>query len=137
MAVLSDTEKERTRYHLGYLGVQPAASIQLGIPRPLQTMFLVEQSMNNLIDQTVARVRRVLRVMDDIEDQLIESQVRLSAKRLDGIELREDEPDKLEREYVRWGWRLADMLGVPVYPYSERYKRAGAGIRAGNIPVSG
>lgn len=134
MAVLSEEEKERARYHLGYLGVQGAASIQLGIPRPLQTIFLVEQAMNNLIASSVPRVRRILRVLDDVEDQLIESQVRLSAKRLDGIELRENEPDMLEKEYVRWGWRLADLLGVPVYPYSERYKRGG-GIKAGNLPV--
>lgn len=135
MAVLNNQEKERARYHLGYLQTQGAASIQFGIPQPLQTLFLVEKAFNIIIAEAVPRVRRILRVMDDIEDQLIESQVRLSAKRLNGIELRDDEPDKLEKEYVRWGYRLANMLGVPVYPYSERYLRAGGGINAGSIPV--
>lgn len=135
MAVLSEEEKERARYHLGYLNTQQAASIQLGIPTPLQTLFLVDKAFNIVIPAAVPRLRRILRVMDDIEDQLIESQVRLSAKRLDGIELRDNEPDMLEKEYVRWGWRLADMLGVPIYPYSERYKRWGGGVKAGNLSV--
>ena len=132
MAVLSESEKERTRYHLGYLATQGAASIQLGIPRPLQTLFLVEQAMNIIIEAAVPRVRRLLKVLDDIEDQMIESQVRLSAKKLDGIELRDNEPDMLEREYKRWSGRLADMLGVPPYPYSNRNK---GGIKAGSVPV--
>lgn len=135
MAVLSDQEKERARYHLGYLNVQTASSIQLGIPRPLQTTFLVEQAFNQVIEAAVPRVRKVLRIMDDIEEQLIESQVRLAAKQLDGITLRENEPDMLEKEYVRWGFRLADILGVPIYPYSERYRRFGGGVKAGNISV--
>ncbi|KKK54507.1 hypothetical protein LCGC14_3083990, partial [marine sediment metagenome] len=43
---LTEAEKERVRYHLGYLQVSAAASIQLGIPRPLQTVFLLEQGLN-------------------------------------------------------------------------------------------
>lgn len=130
---LTDAEKERVRYHMGYLEVQPAASIQFGIPRPLQTVFLLETAMNNLIESATDRVRRVLKIMDDIELKLVESQERLAAIRLGDITLRDSEPDQLEREYVRWGHRLADILGTPIYPYSTRY--ANAGRRVGSIPV--
>jgi len=131
---LDAREKERARYHLGYLAVQPAASISFGIPRPIQTMFLVETSLNNLIEEAVDRVRRILKIMDDIEGKLVESQDRLAASALDTLKLRENEPDMLEREYVRWGFRLADILGAPIYPYSTRY-RAFSGVKAGSIPV--
>ncbi len=131
---LSEQEKERVRYHLGYLEVQGAASIQFGIPRPLQTVFLVEEALTQLIENAVPRVRRILRVMDDVEDRLEESQVRLAAKQLDSLHLRDNEPDMLEKEYVRWGWRLADVFGVPIYPYSNRYRMA-TGTVAGSIPV--
>jgi hypothetical protein len=131
---LDAREKERARYHLGYLAVQPAASIQFGIPRPIQTMFLVETALENIIEEAVDRVRKILKIMDDTEMRLVESQDRLAASALDALKLRENEPDLLEREYVRWGWRLADVLGVPIYPYSNRY-RMGAGTRAGSIPV--
>lgn len=131
---LNDAEKERARYHLGYLEVSGAASIQLGIPRPLQTVFLVEQAMNNVIEAAVPRVRKIIGVMDRIEDKLCEALDRLAAKQLDGLILRDNEHDMLEREYVRWGRRLADLLGAPIYPYSERY-RAYSGSAAGSIPV--
>ena len=131
---LDAAEKERARYHLGYLGVQPAASIQLGIPRPLQTVFLVESALSNVIEEAFPRVRKILRIMDDVECKLCEAQDRLAAKRLDALELRDNEPDQLEREYTRWGQRLADVLGVPLYPYSSRYRNIG-GVASGSIPV--
>jgi hypothetical protein len=131
---LNDAEKERTRYHLGYPEVQPAASIQFGIPKPIQTAFLVELAMNNLIEMACDRVRSIIQVMDGVETKLVESQMRLAAIKLDKLELRENEPDQLEHEYVRWGMRLADILGVPIYAYSTRY-RGLLGTKAGSIPV--
>ena len=130
---LTDAEKERTRYHLGYLEVAPAASSQFGIPRPLQTVLLVESAMNNLIEAAIPRVRKILNVMDGVEYKLCEAQDRLAAKQVDSLQLRDNEPDQLEKEYVRWGWRLADVLGVPIYAYSNRYRNAGP--PAGSIPV--
>lgn len=131
---LSDEEKGRVYYHLGYLQVHPAASIQLGIPRPIQTVFLVESAVGNLIESACDRVRKILTIMDGIEDKLVEAQDHLAATALDTLKLRADEPDALEKEYVRWGNRLADILGCPIYPHSQRYKNGG-GIRAGNLPV--
>ena len=131
---LTDAEKERVRYHLGYLEVQTGASIQFGIPRPIQTVFLVESAMNLVIEASLDRVRRIIKVMDDIELKLIDAQDRLAAIQLDSLHLRENEPDMLEREYVRWGYRLADILGVPVYAYSSRYRLA-MGTQSGSIPV--
>jgi hypothetical protein len=116
--------------------VQPAASIQFGLPRPIQTIFLVETAMNNILQVAEDRVRRIVAVMDGIEEQLIDAQPRLAATQLDELHLREDEPDKLEKEYVRWGCRLADVLGVPIYPYSQRY-RNNMGTVAGNVSVRG
>jgi hypothetical protein len=131
---LNEAEKERVRYHLGYLEVQPAASIQFGIPRPLQTVFLMESAMNNIIENAVDRVRRILRIMDNCEIKLEESQERLAAIQLGDLKLRENEPDQLDREYARWGYRLADILGVPVYAYSTRYAHR-FGTATGSIPV--
>jgi len=132
---LNAMEKERARFHLGYPEVQPQASIAYGIPRPIQTAFLVEMSMSNLIEEACDRVRRVLKIMDDVETKLVECQMRLAAMKLGNLELRENEPDQLEHEYVRWGMRLADILGVPIYAYSTRYRGHIGGVKAGSIPV--
>ncbi len=131
---LDDSEKERTRYHLGFMEVSQASSIQLGIPRALPTMFLLEQAFGLLLANAEFRVRQILRIMDGIEQRLIDAQDRLAAIQVDEIKLREDEPDKLEKEYCRWGYRLAGIFGVPVYIYAERY-RSQQGMGAGNVTV--
>ena len=132
--MLSDTEKERVRYHMGYLGVQGAASIQFGIPRPIQTVFLLESAMNNLISASEGRVREILGRLDVTEERIFAAQERLQVKRVEGVEMREDEPGQLENEYVRWAKRLADGRGCMLYPYSSRFREANA-VTAGSIPV--
>lgn len=128
MATLSDAEKERTRYHLGYMETSFAASMQLGIPRPVQTVFLLESAMNLIADaHAVARVRSILEQLDKIEQQLKDATCSLIAESIGDLKLRESYPDRLEKEYVRWAKRLADIFGVPLYAYSDRFRKAGAG----------
>ncbi len=131
---LTDQEKERCRYHLGYLGVSYAGSISLGIPRPIQTLFLVETAMNNLVMYSEGRVRELLGRLDATEERIFSSQERLAASKLGEITLRDNEPDQLENEYQRWAMRLADVMGCPLYPYSKRFATVSGG---GNVPVRG
>lgn len=125
-ALLSETEKHKVRYHLGYLSPDPVVSIQLGVPRASQPMFLVESAMNNLPAEAVGNVRRIVVILDGVEERLVQAQDRLAAKQVGNITMREDEPLALEREYRRWAERLADFLGVPLNVYSQRF-RGGAG----------
>lgn len=132
-AVLTEDEKNRIRHHGGYLLTDPVSSIQLGFPRASQTQFLLEASMNRLPEAAVGQIRRYVAILDNIEDQLVDAQVRFKAKKLAEIELRDNETEMLEREYSRWAKRLYDDLGCPLNPYSERF-RAGGGASI-NIPV--
>lgn len=132
--MLQIPEKERIRYHLGYPEMGQAASLQFGVPIPVQTMFLLENAMNLILPEAEGRVRQLITIMDGIEQKLIDAQDRLAADQLEELKLRADEPGQLEREYTRWGYRLAEVLGVPVYAYSQRY-RYGLGTAAGSIPV--
>lgn len=132
---LTDEQKERVRYHLGYLSSSPAGSLQFGQPRPAQTLFLVESAMGNLMAVAEPRVLRILGVLDDIECKLVEGLEYLVASSLDSMQIREDHLDRLEREYWRWAGRLADVLGVPFYHYANRFRKEGRGSKAGSIPV--
>jgi hypothetical protein len=105
-----------------------------GLPALIQPLFIVENAMNNLPAESEDRVRRLLKIMDDVECQLVGAQPNLAAARLGELETRENQPDLLEKEYVRWGYRLADTLRVPIYPYSARYGKFLHGM-AGSIPV--
>ncbi len=132
----TDAEKARIRYHLGYPGVQFAASLQFGIPKPIQTAFLVEQAMNNVISAHEQDIRgHILPTLEHIECLLAESATHLVATGLGDLKLNPDEPQLLEREYVRWANRLADTLGVPLYAYSKRF--SGGFSAAGNVPITG
>ena len=154
---LTDLERVSVRHHLGYLQVgatnnptasfpqsgQPgyAASVQYSIPRPVETLFIVEQAMNMILPIAEPRLRQTLGVLDTIEQKLIESLDRLAASKVDEITLRDvtpgnSEQDALEREHKRWAGYLADMLGVPFYAYSERMAPGvGMGAAARNVKV--
>lgn len=131
---LSTQDREKIRYHLGYINVQPAASISYGMTRPVQTLFLVETAMSNVLEESIPRVRQMVSVLDNIECRLIDAQERLKALQMGDLQLRPDETDALEREYLRWAQRLADVLGVPLYAYSARFSSLSM-RRAGNVPV--
>lgn len=114
-------EKSRIRYALGYPQVQAMASLQFGIPKPLEVAFLLETAMDNIIEEACNKARDILDAMDEIECNLLEAQRSLVAKKLKDLELRDNSPQAIEKEYVRWGFRLADILGVTVYAFSARY----------------
>jgi hypothetical protein len=139
MARVAEADRERVRYHLGYLNIDPAASIALGFPSAQQAQFLVESAMDRVRDTTLHRVIRILGELDDIENQMSRERKCLKVQGIDTLKIRNsnDEPtiiDLLEREYVRWGKRLANDLGVPLNVYAERYAGAMAGV--GNLPVA-
>lgn len=133
LAVLTELEKNRIRHHLGYLVTQAAASISLGVPRASQPAFLVEFAMNSIPVDAIGQVRRWVAILDTTEETMVDAQSRLAAKRVGNIEMREDELDSLEREYLRWARRLADDLGVPLNVYSERFRGSAGSL---NIPVA-
>ncbi len=135
---LTNDEREQIRYHLGYMQVTAASAIQLGIPRPTTTIFLVEDAMSNLREAAEPRVRSILGILADVETKLVASQDRLAALKLGNLELRGVKPgtsegDGLEYEYTRWAGRLADILGVPFYPGSHRFANSGSNV---NVSVS-
>lgn len=132
---LTAEEKQRVAYHLGYPAVTTAASVAFGVPALTQTNFLVYNVLDKLLDSALDQVRSITKVMDDLEVKMIEAQDRLAATQLEELHLREDETDKLEGEYRRWGYRLADITGAPIYPYSRRYSGGGSGM-VSSIPIN-
>lgn len=146
---LTDVEKEKVRYHLGYPSIRQGSSLHFGMVTPTETGYLIEKLMEDLLPQGEARARRIIQVLDDVEERLIAAQARLAAQRIDEIELRtgakgESEPDLLEREVMRWAQRLADVFGAPMHSNSARFggspattqgRASGGGTRGINTRV--
>ncbi len=99
---------------------------------------MVDQAMGLLVNgYAVARLRSILNILDSLELKIANAACVLVAEKLGDMTLRGAEegltyPDLLEREYKRWSNRLADILGVPKYPYSMRSRSSGAGR---SVPV--
>lgn len=133
-------EKEQILYHMGYLGVSPAAAITFGLPAPVQTLFLVQSAIERVLPHSEDRIRQHVKILDDIECKMQGGQDFLVVNRVDSTEIREDHIDKLEDEYCRWASRLSDILGAPLYPGSAKFRRlfgVGGSNMAGSIPVRG
>lgn len=94
----------------------------------------MDSALNRLLETSLDRLRCIVQVLDGIEDKLVAAQLRLAASRLEDIELREDEPDRLEHEYRRWGYRLSNLIGAPVYPFAERYRQTGP-LAVTTVPI--
>jgi hypothetical protein len=120
---------------MGYPAVTTAASVSFGVPVFTQTNFLVYNVLDKLLDSAIEQVRSISKVMDGIEDKLIDAQDRLAAEKLEELTLRKDETDALEGEYRRWGYRLSDITGAPIYPYSRRYSGGGSNSIT-SIPIN-
>ncbi len=133
-------EKERIKYHMGYTGQSTAAGLSYGLPIPVQTMFLVESAIDRLNAFSEDRVRKLITVLDKIECKMEGGLDNLEITRIESIEMRADQLDKLEDEYCRWASRLADVVGSPLYPGATKFKRlhgVGGANMAGSIPVRG
>jgi hypothetical protein len=136
--VLDPAEKERVRYHMGYLEVSPAAAITFGIPAPIQTLFLLESAMDRIMPVAEDRVRKLITILDSIECKEEGGLDYLVVSRVSDIELRPDHIEKLEEQYAKWASKLADTLGAPLYPGSSKFRSlfgVGGPNQAGSIPV--
>lgn len=133
----SATEKARIRYHLGYPNVSAHASLSAGVPLPLQPMFMVEDAMRLVLPEAEPLVRTLLARLDQTDEAIFQAQTRLQADKVDEITLRKDEPDALEREYLRQAMRLSETLHAPVYPFSARFANINAIVPQGGAPKVG
>lgn len=134
--MLTDADKERARYHLGYMEVVVASSFAFGVPQATELQFMFESAITRIRPEAEFRVTAILDKLDEIECLLFRSSQELFAKRAGDLEPNLSQPDDVERELVRWACQLAQMLGVTPYPFSQRFQQLmNMGGRAGNVRV--
>ena len=132
-AVLTEEEKNRIRYHGGYLLTDPAAAIVLGVPAAAQPAFIVEQQMNRIPESAIAIIRNLIAKCDITEQNILLAQTRMVARSVDEVDLNPDEADQLRKEYRHWIGRLYGALGGPTNAYSSPFQVGGGASL--NIPV--
>lgn len=131
MSALSALEKVKVRHHCGYLNVQEAQTFSLGTPAGVETQFIIEGAMNRVLADALPEVRRHLRILDNIEEQMVCNLDLLQVKRLGEIEINNQGPDREQRQiiqlYDRWVDSLCNLMGVFRNPFDKRKGALGTG----------
>lgn len=121
--MLSPEEKERIRYHLGYLNTSPAGARALGMPSSNEPAFLVEFALDNLLPEAEPGVRRAIVELDCIEDQISAARKNLGLEQVAEIRFSGDEGMMaLERQGQIWADKLASTLGCIRNPFSPMWQ---------------
>lgn len=126
---LTDAEKERAVFHLGFPVVNVQGTISLGLPAGDLPMFSARTSLNNIRADGEVIVRETICQCDLIHAEMISARkTNLAAAAVDNTLLRGREHlEDLESEYDRWTNKLADSLGVIKNPFSLEHQRIGGG----------
>lgn len=140
MTIELTTEHEtRIRFHLGYpITGTSAASISIGLVRPMQTAFMLDNALQ-LVRTEEEAVRIIIDLIaraDCAMDLWLKSGGDMRVAKVGNIEMRgakkgERTNDLLRDAYVDVVQVLADTLGVPIYLYSKRFR----GRTTGAVPV--
>lgn len=126
-AILSEEEKDRVLYHLGYGAVNVASLFTLGMPAMSEPLYIAASAVNHIKNSSIQLVREVVAVLDQIDRADVEDISYIPALELGELKL----PTGLERrntiKSIRrdWAQRLSDMLIVPLNPYSDRFGGGG------------
>jgi hypothetical protein len=120
---------------MGYPNLSAGPSLSIGVPIDTPYMNLLQRAFTLLLPQAEPLVLDLVERCNQYDTAIVEAQIRMQASKVDGIELRADETDALEREYMRQVGRLSDTLGCSIYPFSERFKSmpSAKGIQVGMI----
>lgn len=125
-------EKVRIRHHLGYLNVTNAATFALGVPQAVETQFIIENAMNLVLPEAEVEVRRLVGVLDQLEEQMVCDHELLAVEAIGEVKVRADEQQQLTKRYVYWQHALANVLGCNPNPFDRRFTQSG-GV---NAPVN-
>lgn len=126
---LTEQEKVKIRHHTGHLNVADAYTFVLGTPAAVETQFIIEGAMDRVLEAALPELRRHLRILDQIEEQMVEDLELMAVNGLGEIQVNQREQHQLWQNYLRWVGSLCNILGVYRNPYD---KRGGTGL---NIPV--
>ena len=121
---LTQQEKARIRYHLGFPNISAGTQLGLGFPAAGHPAYLLESAMDDILPEAEPKVREVLAQCECIERQMMEAKRRLIASSVGEVDLRgPEELEALEDQYDYWTDALVDIFGVNKNPFSKKHQR--------------
>ena len=133
--MLTQDEKARIRHHLGYPNVGAVPTFALGVPAAIETAFIIETAMNQVLAEALPLVRLYLCRCEETECQRFTSQGNMQAQQVGDITPGgEVEQKQLNKNYAHGQQSLAGLLGVMTNPFDKRTSLAPGGL---NVAVRG
>jgi hypothetical protein len=121
---LTQDERARTRYHLGFPNIGNATVLALGFPAGGHPAFLLEAAMTQILPEAEPKFREVLNSCECIEQQIQQTRSRLSTHSTGTVNFRpREELEDLEDQYDYWTDALVDIFGVNKNPFSKKHQR--------------
>ncbi len=121
--MLTEHEKSRIRYHLGFPNVGYTTVLALGFPAGGHPAFLLEGAMDALLPAAEPNCRDVIIQCDCIEQQMKTARSRMKVATVGDVVLRSDQEIlNLEEQYRYWTDALVDIFGVNKNPFSKKHQ---------------
>lgn len=120
---ISDLDRARTRFHMGYPATSPVTTMAQGLPINLDGIFILDANLGNLREEGIEPLRRILDIMDTILfGAIVESVDRFAVKQLGSITTNPDESKLLDKRLFDFACILADQVRAPLYAGCQRYR---------------
>jgi len=126
---LSEEERVRCRAHCGYLNVADAYTFVLGSPASVETQFIIEGAMDRVKESALPECRRLLGILDNIEDQMVGDHELLAVTAIGEISINTKEQAALTQRYDYWVGALVNLLGIERNPFDKRVSARGINAR--------
>lgn len=124
-AVLTEEEKDRILYHMGYGVVNVASLFTLGMPAMSEPLYIAASAVNHIKVSSIQLVREIVAVLDRIDRADVEDIDYIPAAELGELKLAPDRQDRIKEKRRDWAQRLSDVLIAPLNPYSDRFGGGG------------
>lgn len=111
---LTDTQKTRIAYHLGYPLITAGAGAGMALPTMVQVLFPVYGPLNHLEPTGEASITTLISNCDAAETQMLDAQSRMKVTGVGSISLRADEFQSLNAAYAEWRRRLSQATSIPI-----------------------
>lgn len=116
---LTQEERAKTRYYLGYPSLENRSILSLGLPMTYPTALLLEENMRSVLDTfTYTIVQGIIAKLDASRCKINAAQDRLSVTEIAyAVKINNKEINQLWQEDYRLCQQLARLLAAPIYSH--------------------
>lgn len=131
---LTDTQKARVKYFLGYAAITEYSTIIVGQAFDVSYQYKISYVLEQIPAETEPMVVSLIDKLEKLEVLVMEAAENQLARSVDELVVNTNAHDGVVKAYMFWAKRLADLLNLPLNLNS--YLNVEGPQRSGSIPRS-